>query len=86
MLMTPKITLKNEFTTFMNQLKNQQQLDQIIINECYVILNNQKDFQPKLKELKKLNKIKIQIIILTITLPPTKKQKWMEKMWSKKKI
>ena len=65
---------------FINQLKNQQQLDQIVINKCYVILNNQKDFQPKLKKLGRLNGVEVQIMMLTATLPPTKEQKWMERM------
>ena len=80
MLVIPEVALGNRFITFMNWLKNQQQLDWIVINKCHIILNNQKDFQPKLKKLGKLNGVGMQMIILTATLLLMEEQKWMKKI------
>ena len=59
MLVILEVMLKNGFITFMNWLKNQQQLDWIVINEYYIILNDWKNFQLKLKKLGRLNEMKI---------------------------
>jgi superfamily II DNA helicase RecQ len=45
-LVTPESTENPDFYTFLNRQQLLRQLDQIMINECHVILNQQKDFQP----------------------------------------
>ena len=45
MLVTQRIILKNKFITFVNQLKEQQQLNQTMVDECHIILNKLKNFR-----------------------------------------
>jgi superfamily II DNA helicase RecQ len=45
------------------------QLDQIVLDECYTLLDSTLDFRPKIKELGKLVKREVQIVFLTATLP-----------------
>ena len=40
MLVTLEAALSEEFMTFINRLKATRQLDRIVIDECYVVLND----------------------------------------------
>ena len=67
-LVIPESAVTKNFHTFINRLKQTRQLDRIVIDECYVILNNQQNFRPKLYQLRQLNYIQIQIVLLTAIL------------------
>lgn len=45
-LVTPESTKNPDFYTFLNCQRLLRRLDQIVIDKCHVILNQQKDFQP----------------------------------------
>ncbi|GIC93042.1 uncharacterized protein Aud_009521 [Aspergillus udagawae] len=47
-LVTPKSTVSPDFQTFLNRLRWTQRLDWIMINECHVVLNSQRDFRPQM--------------------------------------
>ena len=66
--MTPESTVTENFYIFINRLKQTRQLDQIVIDKCHVVLNNQRDFRPELRQLGQLNYARIQIVLLTATL------------------
>ena len=38
-LVTPESAVGEEFATFLNQLQATRQLDRIVINKCYIVLN-----------------------------------------------
>ena len=47
-----------------------RRLDRIVIDECHVILNPQKDFRPAMARLGRLASAQTQMVFLTATLPP----------------
>ena len=82
-LVTPESARSEGFIRFMNRLRGQERLDRIVIDECHVVLNDQPDFRPKLQELGELNKVRVPIIMLTATLPPSEEERFMKRMWLK---
>ena len=78
--MTPESALTVQFATFINRLKGTQQLDRIVIDECHVALNDQKNFRPKLRELWRLNGAAVQMVMLTATLPVSMEDKFWTRM------
>ena len=70
-LVTPESAVTEDFHTFINRLKQTRQLDRIVIDKCHVILNNQQNFRPELRQLERLNHARTQMVLLTATLPPT---------------
>ena len=56
---------------FINRLKQTRQLNRIVIDECHIILNNQRNFRSELRQLGRLNHARTQMVLLTATLPPT---------------
>ena len=66
--MIPESAVTEDFYTFINRLKQTRRLDRIVINEYYVVLNNQQNFRPELQQLEQLNHARIQIVLLTATL------------------
>ena len=77
---TPEAALTDKFRTFINRLKGTQQLDRIVIDECHVVLNDKKDFRPKLRELWRLNGAAVQMVMLTATLPVSMEDKFWTRM------
>ncbi|KAL2801580.1 P-loop containing nucleoside triphosphate hydrolase protein [Aspergillus granulosus] len=50
-LVTPESTENPDFHTFLNRQRFMRRLDRIVIDECHVILNQQKDFRPAMARL-----------------------------------
>lgn len=50
-LVTPKSIVSPNFQIFLNWLRWTRWLDWIVIDECYVVLNSQCDFQPQMAQL-----------------------------------
>lgn len=69
-LVTPESALTEDFFAFLNRTKALYRLDRIVIDECHVILNNQKHFRPDLARLGRLTKFQVPMVYLTATLPP----------------
>jgi superfamily II DNA helicase RecQ len=82
MLMIPESTVGQGFRTFLNRMRAIQQLERIVIDKYHVVLNNQMDFRKQLQQLRELNGMGIQMMLLTATLPPTKE----EEVWRKMKF
>jgi superfamily II DNA helicase RecQ len=59
-----------DFQTFLNRLWWTRRLDRIVIDECHVVLNSQRDFRPQMAQLGKLVQARTQMVWLTATLPP----------------
>ncbi len=64
----PESAVEKMFRLWMVRKKVAQQLDQIYIDECYVMLNNWTDFWWKLQEMSWLNSVRVQIVLLMATL------------------
>jgi superfamily II DNA helicase RecQ len=45
-LVTPESAVSPDFQTFLNRLRWMRRLDRIVIDECHVVLNSQRDFRP----------------------------------------
>jgi hypothetical protein len=43
-LVTPELAVGEEFVTFLNRLRATRQLDRIVIDECYIVLNRRYTF------------------------------------------
>jgi hypothetical protein len=50
-LVTPESAVEEEFATFLNWLRATQQLDWIVINECYIVLNRRYTFRKQMQQL-----------------------------------
>ncbi|KAL8685459.1 MAG: hypothetical protein Q9218_007746, partial [Villophora microphyllina] len=79
-LVTPESALGEGFVRFLNRLRKQGRLDRIVIDECHVVLNQQPDFRPKLREMARLNQAQVQIVALTATLPVEEEGRWLRRM------
>ncbi|KAL9606886.1 MAG: hypothetical protein Q9167_008133, partial [Letrouitia subvulpina] len=80
-LVTPESARSDDFSRFINRLNGQQRLDRIVIDECHMVLNEQADFRPKIRELGALSRARVPIVILTATLPPEDIGRFMKRMW-----
>jgi superfamily II DNA helicase RecQ len=47
-LVTPESAVSPDFQMFLNRLRWTRRLDWIVINECHVVLNSQRDFRPQM--------------------------------------
>lgn len=68
-LVTPESTISDDFMTFLNRQRLQHRLDRILIDECHVILNEQKGFRPAMAQLGRVTIAQTQMVYLTATLP-----------------
>ena len=82
-LVTPKSAVGEEFATFLNQLQATRQLDQIVIDECYIMLNQQYTFRKQMQQLGKLVAVETQIVLLIATLPPSEEDELFRQMYFK---
>ena len=81
-LVTPEATRSDTFQTFLNRQQLLYRLDRIMIDEYYVVLNNQDEFRPYLQELGELRYACTQIVLLTAILPPSEEgQLWYRIGW-----
>jgi superfamily II DNA helicase RecQ len=80
-LVTPESAVREEFATFLNQLRATQQLDQIMVDECHIVLNRRYDFRKEMQKLGKLAAAEAQIVMLTATLPPSKEDELFRQMY-----
>jgi superfamily II DNA helicase RecQ len=53
-LVTPESAVSEDFITFLNRLKAIQQLDRIVIDEYYIVLNRRFTFRKQIQQLGKL--------------------------------
>ena len=81
-LVTPESAITEDFMTFLNRQRLQHRLDRIVIDECHVILNNQKDFRPAMAQLGRLTVAQTQMVYLTATLPPTAERRLFDRIHS----
>jgi superfamily II DNA helicase RecQ len=80
-LVTPESAVGKEFATFLNRLRATRQLDRIVIDECYIVLNRQYDFRKDMQRLGKLAAAKTQIVMLTATLPLSEEDELFWRMY-----
>lgn len=76
-LVTPESALGPDFMGFLNRQRMQHPLDRIVIDECHVILNDQKDFRPVMARLGRLSGLRVQMVYMTATLPPREESKML---------
>lgn len=79
-LVTPESAVTDDFHTFINRLQQTRRLDRIVIDECHVVLHDQRDFRPELRQLGRLNHARTQMVLLTATLPPTLEPSLLQRM------
>ncbi|KAH2531107.1 hypothetical protein KXW97_000558, partial [Aspergillus fumigatus] len=80
-LVTPESAVSPDFQMFLNRLQWTRRLDRIVINECHVVLNSQRDFRPQMAQLGRLVQARTQMVWLTATLPPSMEAelcRWMK--------
>jgi len=80
-LVTPESAVREEFATFLNWLRATRQLDRIVINECYIMLNRRYDFRKEMQKLGKLAAAETQIVMLTATLPLSEEDELFWRMY-----
>jgi superfamily II DNA helicase RecQ len=67
---TPEEAVTSVFANFLNQLRTARQLDQIILDECHLILDSS-SFRTAFDQLYQFNRTKVPLLFLTATLPPS---------------
>jgi superfamily II DNA helicase RecQ len=83
-LVTPKLVVREEFATFLNWLQATRQLDWIVVDECYIVLNCWYDFCKEMQKLGKLAAAEAQMVMLTATLLPSEEDKLFRRMYVKR--
>ena len=82
-LIISESAVEDAFQLWLHQKKEAQQLNQIYVDECHVILNNCTDFCCKLQQLKELSHAEAQMILLTATLPLScESELWRRMRWN----
>ena len=79
-LVTPESAVGETFTTFLNRLQATRQLDRIVIDECHIVLNRQYTFRKQMQQLGRLVAAETQIVMLTVTLPPSEEDELFRRM------
>jgi len=86
-LVTSESAVSDEFRTFINRLRATQVLNRIVIDECHVMLNEQRNFRRQMQQLGDLVNVKAQMVLLTATLPPSKeKELWRRMSFEETKV
>lgn len=86
-LVTPEKTKHPAFGTFLSRLRQNRQLDRIVIDECHVILQNAWAFRRPPQELCHLAAAETQMVLLTATLPPTEEGQLLARMhWRREEV
>ena len=57
-----------------------KRLDRIVIDECHIVLNQQRDFRPMMQQLGRLMIARTQVVLLTATLPPSLEDRLWQRM------
>jgi superfamily II DNA helicase RecQ len=64
-----------------------KRLDRIVIDECHIVLNQQRDFRPMMQQLGRLMIARTQVVLLTATLPPSLEDRlWQRMRWSREQV
>jgi CRISPR/Cas system-associated endonuclease/helicase Cas3 len=78
-LVTLELAVIKTFNTYINRLQSTYQLDCVVMDECYVILDSRLDFQPKLRALgAEMVQWGTQMIFLTATLSPKDEEEFFK--------
>jgi superfamily II DNA helicase RecQ len=77
-IVTPEAAVGATFSTFLNRLQGMYQLDWIVVDKCHTVLESTVKFWPRLRELGRLVKWRVQMVYLTATLPPSDEAEFME--------
>ena len=78
MLVTPESVVTKAFGRFINEKRIIRQLDRIVINKCYVVLDSTKEWRPAVRQLVEMTEKETQIVYLTATLLPKNKAEFLE--------
>jgi superfamily II DNA helicase RecQ len=79
-LVTPKLAVGEEFATFLNRLRATRQLDRIVIDECYIVLNRRYTFRKQMQQLGRLVAAETQMVMLTVMLLPSEEDELFRRM------
>ena len=79
-LVTPESVPSDAFQRFMDRQRTLKRLDRIVIDECHMVLSQEPEFRPLMKELGQLRSAQTQMICLTATLPPSAEPEFCRRM------
>ncbi len=76
---TPESAVTKGFRDFVNRLQSQQRLDRVVVDECHVLLDGDREFRPQLSELGSvLRDWGVQRVFLTATLAPADEESFFK--------
>lgn len=78
---TPESALSGGFGGLLARLVAAHQLERVVVDECHTVLDGNKDFRPKLRELGDLALQGVQMVYLTATLPPRDEGEFFDLMY-----
>jgi superfamily II DNA helicase RecQ len=80
-LVQPESAIGTKFAQYLNRLEGLGQLDRVVFDEYYTVLDSRPDFRPKMKEAGAvIVKQGVQMMYLTATLCPNEEQEFMRIM------
>jgi superfamily II DNA helicase RecQ len=79
-LVTPESAVTGDFQSFINRLAVMRRLDRVVVDECHIIMNPQKDFRPQMAQLGRLVRARCQMVYLTATLPPQMEEEFSQRI------
>lgn len=79
-LVTPERTQLAAFGDFLARLRMYERLDRIVIDECHLLLNDDRTFRRSLQKLGALGAAETQMVLLTATLPPSDEAELFRRM------
>lgn len=82
-MVTPESAGSGGFHTFLNRVS--RKIDRIVIDECHVVLNDGYNFRRKMQQLGDLTRARVQMVLLTATLPVSKREElWKRMHWNER--
>jgi superfamily II DNA or RNA helicase len=78
---TPEAAHAEGFHTFVERLRQRQQLDRVVVDECHLVLDSGREFRAKMRQTGRvLQQFSTQLVFLTATLAPRDEREFYEVM------
>jgi superfamily II DNA helicase RecQ len=79
-LMVPKVAVGAPFQSFLNRQRGMGRLDQVVVDECHVVLKSTQGWRAQVLKLRTLVQAETQLVYLTATLKPKKESEFIQLM------
>ena len=78
---TPEAAIQQGFQTFLRRIRQTEQLDRIVIDECHTMLGEKGGFRENIQRLGQLASAHAPMLLVTATLPPSEEGQLLSRMF-----